>query len=149
MKEHFIQLFKYEKWATGKVLDAMKQLPEQDAKCVEWIAHIFMAQYIWYYRMAGIENKLTPWEKRNFTECLHCYAELNNLWDIYCTNLTEEDLHKTVHYKNTKGEPFHNVLKDILAHVINHSTYHRGQIIAQLKGKLPSLPSTDYIFFMR
>jgi len=149
MKKHYILLFGYEKWATGKVLDAMKQLPEQDEKCVEWMAHILMAQLIWYSRSDHKQINYTPWEKKKFDECLKLYNELSILWFNFCNNLTEEDLMKVINYTNSKGESYQNTLQDILTHVINHSTYHRGQIIAKLKGQLPSLPSTDFILFRR
>jgi len=65
------------------------------------------------------------------------------------SKLDEKNLATIIAYKNFKGDSFENRVEDILTHVINHSTYHRGQIIAQLKGQLPSLPSTDYILFIR
>ncbi|MGP8217352.1 MAG: DinB family protein [Bacteroidia bacterium] len=149
MKEHTQLLFQYEKWATARVLDAMKQLPIQDEKCLEWMAHILLAQQIWYSRLNYISGPHSGWEKKTLAECVKLFESNTNLWADYCNNLNEAELLKTITYKNTKGDTFENNVKDILTHVINHSTYHRGQIIAALKGKLPTLPSTDYIFFMR
>jgi uncharacterized damage-inducible protein DinB len=113
------------------------------------MGHILLAQLIWYSRSNKIQISYTPWEKKTFEECLKMYEELSNNWLSFCNDLTEKDLAETIHYTNSKGEKFQNTLQDILTHVVNHSTYHRGQIIAKLKGKLPTLPSTDYIFFRR
>ncbi len=149
MKEHFQLLFQYEKWATDRVLAAMKQLPVQDEKCLEWMAHILLAQLIWYSRVANTASPSTAWEKKTLAECVRMFEVNTILWAEYCKQLTDTELQKTIAYKNIKGDAFEEKVKDILTHVINHSTYHRGQIIAALKGKLPTLPSTDYIFFFR
>ena len=149
MKEHFQLLFQYEKWATNRVLDAMKQLPVQDEKCLEWMAHILLAQLIWYARLTNTNAPATGWEKKTIEECEKMFDNYTKLWVDYWNNLDEKDLLKKVSYKDTKGNPYENITKHILTHVINHSTYHRGQIIAQLKGQLPTLPSTDYILFIR
>lgn len=149
LREHFLELFRYEKWATAKVLDAMKQLPVQDAKCAEWMTHILMAQIIWHSRLVQNGKNYSPWEKKTFDECMEMYDSNTKLWNEYCSTLTDEGLMQIVKYQNTKGDAFESVVKDILIQVINHSTYHRGQIIAKLKGQLPTLPSTDYLFYVR
>jgi uncharacterized damage-inducible protein DinB len=149
MKEHYMQLFQYEKWATGKVLDAMRQLSVQDEKCLEWMAHILMAQLVWYSRLVNSADQYMPWDKKTFEECISLYEGNTKYWEEYLKPLDEKEFARTITYKNTKGDAFENKIKDILTHVINHSTYHRGQIIAKLKGQLPLLPSTDYIFYIR
>jgi|GEM_PF-5036156 len=45
------------------------------------------------------------------------------------------------------GEPSSISLEDLLIHLVNHSSYHRGQIIIMLKGKLAQLPLTTYIAY--
>jgi uncharacterized damage-inducible protein DinB len=45
------------------------------------------------------------------------------------------------------GEPSKISIEDLLIHLVNHSSYHRGQIIIKLKGKLAQLPLTTYIAF--
>lgn len=149
MKEQILLLFEYEKLATGRVLDTMNKLHAEDEKCTEWMAHILLAQLIWYSRLIDEVSDTTPWDKRTFDDCLEMFEDMTRLWANYCSELDEKKLQQTISYKNTKGESFENSIKDILTHVINHSTYHRGQIIARLKGQLPSLPSTDYILFIR
>lgn len=149
MKDNFIELFQYEKWATGKVLGAMNQLKVQDEKCLEWMGHILAGQFVWYTRITNTHNKYELWGIKPLKECVKMYEEATQTWAGFCSTLSDTELEKTIHYKTFKGDPYENTLKDILTHVINHSTYHRGQIIAKLKGQLPALPSTDYIIFLR
>ena len=59
------------------------------------------------------------------------------------------ELDRTLTYKNSKGIQFSSYSETIL-HCINHSTYHRGQIITMLRqlGQ-NNLLSTDYITYCR
>ena len=59
------------------------------------------------------------------------------------------DLNSPIHYRNTKGKEFSNSVDDILYHIINHSTYHRGQLMSELKSQGVMPISTDFIFFKR
>ena len=47
------------------------------------------------------------------------------------------------------GDPFLDNLTDILTHLVNHSTYHRGQITQLLRRPGMTPPGTDYILFAR
>ena len=60
------------------------------------------------------------------------------------------DLETPISYQNSQGQLFTNSICEILTHVINHSTYHRGQLspllrVAGIQGPI----STDYIFYKR
>jgi uncharacterized damage-inducible protein DinB len=59
-----------------------------------------------------------------------------------------QDPNRVIEYKNLKGDAFAKPVWEILLHVVNHGTYHRGQIAAMLRqlGHVP--PSTDFIYFV-
>ncbi|MGN6802128.1 MAG: DinB family protein [Ginsengibacter sp.] len=59
------------------------------------------------------------------------------------------DFDNTIHYANTKGEAFNNSVRDILFHIINHSTYHRGQIAASFRVQGLEPLVSDYVFYKR
>ena len=65
------------------------------------------------------------------------------------SQLTPADLDGSRGYKTTEGKACSNVLSDMLIHVVNHSSYHRGQITTLLRqsGAVPQ--STDFILFIR
>ena len=70
-------------------------------------------------------------------------------WIIFLNNLEDEELENSITYSNTNGQSFQSILKDILTHLINHGSYHRGQIIQLLKEERKKLPYTDYIVWVR
>jgi uncharacterized damage-inducible protein DinB len=54
-----------------------------------------------------------------------------------------------ISYQNTKGEAYQNTIKDIMFHIINHSSYHRGQVMMLVRNAgLEPIP-TDYILTKR
>lgn len=89
-------------------------------------------KYFWEIRPI---DKLKHINEENFTESLSI--------------ISAYDFNKVISYKNSKGLSFENSVQDILFHIINHSTYHRGQITSdcKLNGMIPLV--TDYIFYKR
>ena len=59
-------------------------------------------------------------------------------------------LTESVSYQNIRGQDFNNTVGQIIAHVMNHGTFHRGQIITMLRGAgYKDLKQTDLIAFFR
>jgi len=148
MKEHLTQFLRYEQWANKTILDALKQLLVVDEKTLDIMAHILLAQAVWYTRMVG-QPSPKIWDKKTLDELYKMWEENNRALDMYFDKLSEKDFFQNIEYKNSKGDSFHNMVKDIVTHQFNHSTYHRGQIVERLKGKLPQMPVTDFIAFLR
>lgn len=148
MKEHLAILLGYEKWANKKILDALKTLAEQDERCLDLMSHILLVQMVWHNR---IVNKPQPpiWNKMPLEELYKIHEENSKTLDAFFTKLTDKDLFGTVKYADSKGHPYENTLKDLLTHLFNHGTHHRGQIKERLRGKVSEMPLTDLIFFLR
>ena len=60
-----------------------------------------------------------------------------------------EDFETRINYQTTAGRTFGNEVKDILFHMINHATHHRGQILANLKANDIEPEALDYIIYKR
>lgn len=148
MKEHLEKLLRYEKWANKKILDAIKELPETDERSLDLMSHILLVQMVWYNRIIS-QSQPAIWDKRPLTKLYKMYEENNKTLDAFFEKLSEQDFYNTVEYKDSKGNPYSNVLKDLLTHLFNHSTHHRGQIMERLKGKIPKMPTLDLIYFLR
>ena len=62
----------------------------------------------------------------------------------------EAFLTEQIDYKTMKGDAYSNTAEEILVHVINHGTFHRGQVITMLRELgFTQFPSTDLITFLR
>ena len=148
MKKQITTLYEYQKWANTRILDAMAQQTEQDEKCLELMAHILLSELVWYSRIEG-KPELPVWAKKSLNECKEMSTANNMLLAGLVAKQTDDSLNKDINYTNTKGNKYTNTVSQILTHLVNHSTYHRGQIIERLKGKIPAMPITDMIAFMR
>lgn len=143
----FKELFEYSHHFNQKLTDVFNDSPDKTSeKSVKLFNHVLNAHQIWNNR---IEFKQTPfgvWELHD-TKDLKTIDKTN--YEQTLQILDKFDLNETINYSNSKGEAFSSSIRDILFHVINHSTYHRGQFATEFKqyGLEPLV--TDYIFHKR
>jgi uncharacterized damage-inducible protein DinB len=147
--EHYLHLFKYNLWATelsaNSILAADKILPD----AVKLLSHIVSSQQVWLDRIIGEQSGITPWDNFTVEECLVKSVDFTSEWINLLEGKRDNYLDKRIEYKYTKGERFENSIKDIITHLINHSTYHRAQI-AQIVKRANGAPAiTDYILYQR
>ena len=92
---------------------------------------------------------MAVWDNFTIEECYTLSVEVTSKWINLLEGKENEFLEKRFKYKNSKGDDFDNSLKDIVTHIINHSTYHRAQI-AQIVKRSEGTPAvTDYIVYQR
>lgn len=148
-RNNLINLFEYDIWANEKTASSIKEFENSLAKTSSLLSHIISAQTIWYNRVIDYSEIPNPWAEFSLEEVLSKSKEINEKWISFLKNLNEKDLDKTISYKNTKGDKFENTIRDIVIHIINHSTYHRAQIAALIKQSGGQPAVTDYIAFKR
>ena len=137
LKTDLIERFEYDLWANLQWLEAIPNMPDS-TRAVQVIAHVAWAEEIWLHRL------VPNWS--------HPGGELHELLTTVSAGWRElvssSDLDHVVDYKNTKGVPNRRALGAIASHVVNHGTYHRGQLrgIAEAQG-FEGFPETDLIGF--
>jgi uncharacterized damage-inducible protein DinB len=149
---HFQSLQRYETWASARSLAALRTCPETDhaARARGIFAHIQSARHVWLFRLGHIAKR--PWvmfPEWTVDQCEADATRLDQAWAAYLETLADADLDEPVHYHSNDGHPFTSLRCDILTHVYNHSTYHRGQIalLVRLAGGTPT--DTDFIIHTR
>lgn len=146
MKAHFKELFEYNHHSNQKLMQLISEnLQNVSEKTISLMNHLINAQQIWNARIMN-ENQFEVWQINDWDKI----SEINN--ENYSKTLQlleKKDLNTIVEYTNSKGIAFTNTIKDVLFHVINHSTYHRGQIATDLKQNGIEPINTDYIFYKR
>lgn len=147
MKVFFKELFEYSHHFNQKLSDVFIENPDKTSeKASRLYSHILNAHQIWNNRIEPKQKAFGVWE-------LHSVQDLKNIdktnFEQSCEILDKVDLNKTIIYSNSKGQIFRNITRDLLFHIINHSTYHRGQIATEFKqhGLEPLL--TDFIIYKR
>lgn len=116
------------------------------------ILHMLDAESIWWQRLHSIDPVKRPGDgfAGVTTDALNMLAEQNNKWKLWVEQAGIDAIEENFGYKNLKGEFFTQPLHEVLVHVFNHGTYHRGQWVNQLREcGVIHIPSTDYIEFCR
>jgi uncharacterized damage-inducible protein DinB len=151
----------YNTWANQLMVDCILLLPEElMVKEVpssfntlhNTLVHMWNAENIWWQRMKMQEMITTPGLNFNGNTREVCNALLmqNKLWESWISNSTETVLQHVFHYQNTKREQFKQPIYQMLLHMFNHGTYHRGQLVTMLRQLgVQKLPSTDFIVWSR
>jgi len=148
-KDHFIHLFKYNDWATRQTAESIMNLKKKNRKSEELLSHIISAQKIWLNRILRKEIVNDPWQKLTQEEWTSQSTPVTAAWINLLEGLKEKDFERRIEYSNIKGEKFANTIKDIVVHVINHSSYHRAQIAQFVKQSGGEPARTDYIVYQR
>lgn len=143
--EMFRQLYEYTRWGNRTLLDQVAALPPGEAEreigtqfsvptLKGMLAHILGAEAIWLRRWQG-ESPTSILSGKDFPDLTTLRARWNEQdaeMEAFLGSLTEVDLAREIHYRNTEGKPFHLPLWALLQHVANHSTHHRSEVATML-----------------
>lgn len=144
------RLFEFDAWAMARVFDALAAIPSPPSQALSRIEHIAWATELWLTRVQGVVSPPESALRGMGLAALRARAEASGAaWLALARSSSDADLARLVHYRNTKGLEFDNAVGDIMTHVVNHATYHRGQIASDLKGLRPEPVATDFIVFAR
>jgi len=146
MKEKLIDLIEYTYHFNKEMIHVISDhIVQIDDKIISLINHSLNAQQVWNSRILE-EQSFEVWQINPF-ENLQEINRSNYLKSIQI--IERRDLDEKIEYQNSKGTRFENTIFAMLFQVINHSTYHRGQINSLLKAQGIEPILTDYIFYKR
>ncbi len=113
-----------------------------DAKSIALFSHLVNAHHIWNCRILGRKTEYGVWDDHSI-DISAAIDRLNH--EETCGILATCNLANNIAYQTTTGKPFVNTIQDTLFHVINHSTYHRGQVALLFRQNGIEPLVTDYI----
>lgn len=105
------------------------------------------AEWLWLRRWKGENPNGRPeWTKEPSLEVLETrLGDIERERTELLATLTDDDLQRDLAYRNMAGDPFANTLGDLMTHVANHATYHRGQLTTMLRQVGATPPATDFV----
>jgi uncharacterized damage-inducible protein DinB len=154
-------LIDYHYWARDRVLDAVSAItPEQFTRPMgnsfssvrDTVAHICAAERIWITRLKGenLQGLQKPDRLPDVGAARKEWSELEGEMREQLARLGPEAVERTIEYRDLRGNDQSDVLWQMLQHVVNHGTYHRGQITTMLRQLDAAAPkSMDLIAFYR
>jgi uncharacterized damage-inducible protein DinB len=150
MIHKLIKHFEFEHWSNTMILNSLKTLKEKDERAVTLFSHLLSSHSMWLSRVNKAEFTCMLFQERTLEECEILMKENLLGWQNYLANKTDNDLQETIEFMSAwEANPSKRKMsvEDALTHIINHSSYHRGQIVASIKGKVDELPLSTYIMY--
>jgi uncharacterized damage-inducible protein DinB len=156
-----VDLLDYNYWARDRLVTAVegltadhytRDLGSSFSSVKETLSHIYFAEWIWCARWHG----RSPAAARSSSEfagvsmLLDAWREVEQQVREFVGSLGDADLDRVIEYRLLNGQPAASTIAEIGRHVVNHGTYHRGQITTMLRQLgAPPPSSLDLITFYR
>ena len=161
MKDLLVQLATYNTWANQKLLDVILSLPEEKQmqevpssfkSLYTTLLHMWDAESNWWQRMKLQERIVVPSENfnGNMQDVANGLIQQNQQWQEWVNTASDTSLDHVFQYQNSKKEQFKQPVYQMILHVFNHGTYHRGQLVNILRQLgIEKIPQTDFIVWGR
>ena len=147
MLDQFRKNFEFDYWANDKFVKALSEMPQPPEKAVNILGHIMFASDVWLARLMkeDLSRFTDPNPSYTLADCRQKLDELHIKWKNYLAKLKPENLGEKIVFANTHGKQYEHVVQNVLVHVVNHSSYHRGQLAMLVHQGEGKRPNTDYI----
>ena len=155
------QLVAYNYWARDRILAAVEPLTADQftrglgssfGSVRDTLAHIYSGEWVWYSRWTGVSPTvpiafdLFP----DLSSLRTAWAALEQQVRAFADRLGDDQTTHEVDYRLMNGTAARSTFQQMVQHVVNHGSYHRGQVTTLLR-QLGAAPpkSTDLIAFYR
>lgn len=158
--EEVRELFEYNRWANHRLMDAAAML-DDDAltrdlgssfpSVLATLVHILSAEWVWLRRWNGESPSGAPkeWAASSLPSVRANWDRIDAERAAFLATFDDPALDREVAYRKLDGSEHTSRMGEMLRHVVNHSTYHRGQLVTMLRQLGATPPSTDLIAFYR
>ena len=142
--QDLITLVDYNYWARDRAVAAVETLsPEQYIRDLgnsfksvrDTLVHVYSAEWIWHARWVG-ESPTAPLRFEDYPDVATLRAAWQPLEAQYRAMLSDQttaSVERILDYRLLNGQPGRSAFWHMVQHVVNHGTYHRGQITTMLR----------------
>lgn len=160
IEQHFSTLTQYHSWAFNRLYEYLESVSETDYRreCGLFfksihgtLNHSLLADKIWYGRCIDQSFTVSGLDEELYADRKQLETEINNQtvkWNEFLMQIDADRFDNLIEYQTTQGSSKTLQLANILSHVINHGTHHRGQVSAALTQFGYSVPEIDLPFFI-
>jgi uncharacterized damage-inducible protein DinB len=149
----------YTCWASLRLLNAAAQLtPEEltrdfqtsDRSIAGTLAHIFAGDRIWLARLSGapVPDFISDAD-RELAALQNAWPPLLERWRGWAAELTDERALAQFAYTDQRGRHWSQPVWQLVLHVVNHGTHHRGQVAGFLRSLGHTPPPIDLHYYYR
>ena len=146
--EHLRHLFQYNDWANRRLIVTLKSADSEKSRKI--LAHLLITENEYYERLYGRDSTgFNFWPDMTMEECGILARETAERFEKLLRRFEEEGLEYTSRYKTSEGMEKVNNYREMLTHVLFHSSIHRGSIMLKLREDGFEPPPIDYIIYLR
>lgn len=151
-----INLVEYQRWANRQTADQLTVLTNEVLE-KEFggsfpsmrltVLHLLQADYRWLHRLKGTLSIEVPtvWQTTDTKTLLTTWLTVQ---DQLVEQVKTFQTNEPIHFTTAKGDRYALPLREVITHVVNHATYHRGQLVTMLRMAGVKPVSTDYFLFV-
>jgi uncharacterized damage-inducible protein DinB len=150
----------YTAWASNRLVEAASALNDQelmrdfataDHNVLGTLVHVYAADRLWLGRIEGNPPPrfIVPEQDMNLAVLKSDWPALLERWKQWAALLTEDSIYGDISCKSAKGDAFVTPIWQIVLHVVNHGTHHRGQASGFIRAMGHVPPSLELTAFYR
>ena len=114
------------------------------------LLHVYGGDLVWIERVHGTSLTARPYDDRATLATLQTeWPKVWDRWKDYAAGLTPETADAEIAYKTFKGDALRSSARQIILHVVNHGTHHRGQAAGFLRAMGKTPPVLDLMHYYR
>ncbi|WP_106475876.1 DinB family protein [Phytohalomonas tamaricis] len=159
LADHLRTLIDYHGWATERMLEACSVITEGDYRrdlglffhgIHGTLNHLLTAERLWHARLKGTQpptNTLETKIEADRDVLARALREQCRYWKAATVSLNDADTQRTIAFTNDCGQLLQLSVAELIFHVVNHGTHHRGQLSAALNGLGEPMPELDFYYY--
>jgi uncharacterized damage-inducible protein DinB len=152
-------LLLYMLWADRTTLRAVREVSAEDLRrdagtsfgsILGTMTHMLAVQQVWLARFSGqpLEHIVVPDDFPDLIAWIKAWEETASHIEAFLAGLADDQLAAPITWTNNQGETYTQPLWHTVLHLVNHSTYHRGQVVSLLRQMGYQPPSTDLVYYL-
>ena len=157
-KEDIQLLYRYNRWANATILKSVAPLSAEECSrklggsfpsVRETLVHILGAEWIWLRRWKGTSPPalLSAAEFQDLDSIKARWPEVEGEQMEFVSQITDGSLKEPLKYVNLKGQAYQYPLGRVMQHLVNHGSYHRGQVTNFLRQLGAQPVATDLLVY--
>ncbi|MCA9883603.1 MAG: DinB family protein [Anaerolineae bacterium] len=159
MLDYIHLLMNYSRWAHHKTWDCLATVSDEDfgkpipysvGSLHQQMVHVMWAEDLWFSRVHQLprpDHSHLTLPRR--TDVRAAWDAVEGRWKAYVDGITEEELNRVVTFMRGNGEQLNFPVWQIIVHMVNHGTDHRGQILRIVHDMGGETFEQDMFFYLR
>ena len=146
--EHLRHLFAYNDWANRRLVATLRSAGSEKSRKI--LYHLLITEKEYYDRLYGKDSTgFDFWPQLSMDECGDLARDTAERYEKLLRRFEEDGLTLNARYKTSEGVEYENTFREMLTHVLFHSSIHRGNVMLKLREDGFEPPKIDYIIYLR